>query len=170
MDLDLDRRRLIGGVLALPWLGAQQVARATPAARGEPVAWPAALTLLDGSRLQPGAWRGQAVVVVFFSTTCAYCARHNPRIEKLRQAAQGLPLTVIGVAHDRSAAPVRDYLQRHGLGFAATLDEQPLHAALSERRVMPLTCVVDRGGVLREVIPGEMAEDDVLGLIKWARA
>ncbi|MEY2655033.1 MAG: hypothetical protein RLZZ524_2061, partial [Pseudomonadota bacterium] len=40
---------------------------------------------------------------------------------------------------------------------------------LSERRIVPLTCVIDRSGVLREVIPGEMAEDDVMGLIKWAR-
>jgi hypothetical protein len=32
-----------------------------------------------------------------------------------------------------------------------------------------MTCVIDRQGVLREVIPGEMAEDDVMGLAKWAR-
>jgi hypothetical protein len=45
-----------------------------------------------------------------------------------------------------------------------------LHAALSERRVTPLTCVVEQAGVLREVIPGEMFEQDVLDLAKWARA
>lgn len=38
------------------------------------------------------------------------------------------------------------------------------------RKVIPLTCVVDRAGRLREVIPGEMFEEDVLDLAKWARA
>jgi hypothetical protein len=32
-----------------------------------------------------------------------------------------------------------------------------------------MTCVLDRGGRLREVIPGEMAEADVLDLARWAR-
>jgi hypothetical protein len=45
-----------------------------------------------------------------------------------------------------------------------------MRQALSLRRSVPLTCAVDRKGVLRELIPGEMFEDDVLGLAKWARA
>jgi len=36
--------------------------------------------------------------------------------------------------------------------------------------VTPLTCVLDRQGRLREVIPGEMFADDVMGLARWARA
>jgi hypothetical protein len=36
------------------------------------------------------------------------------------------------------------------------------------RRVIPMTCVLDRSGTLRELIPGEMTESDVLGLARWA--
>jgi hypothetical protein len=37
------------------------------------------------------------------------------------------------------------------------------------RRVIPLTITVDRQGRLREIIPGEMAEADVLALATLAR-
>lgn len=150
------------GGLALPVAG-------RAAAQGEPVRWPE-VHLLDGRPLPAPALRRQAAVLVFFSTTCPYCARHNPRVQKLVETSAGLPLQVLGVAQDRQPDEVRRYLAQRGLRFDVTLDERALHEALSPRRVIPLTCVIDRDGRLREVIPGEMAEDDVLGLARWAKA
>jgi hypothetical protein len=37
------------------------------------------------------------------------------------------------------------------------------------RKLTPITATVDRRGRLMQVIPGEMSEDDVLGLQKLAR-
>ena len=48
------------------------------------------------------------------------------------------------------------------------MDQAPLAAALSARRVIPLTVTVDRAGRLLQVIPGEMFEDDVLELLQLA--
>jgi hypothetical protein len=41
-------------------------------------------------------------------------------------------------------------------------------AALSTRNMIPLTVTVDRQGRLKQVIPGEMFEEDVLDLQKLA--
>ena len=147
----------------LPGLAAAQD---SPAA---PVAWPR-VRLLGGRVLDAPAAQQKAAVIVFFATTCGYCARHNQHVQRLLQASAGLPLQVLGVAHDRQADTVQRHLATHGWTFDVTLDEQPLHAVLSARRITPLTCVLDRQGRLREVIPGEMSADDVLGLARWARA
>ncbi len=169
--LDRSRRRWLAaapvGLAAL----ALQSAEAQPAAPalGEPVRWPA-VTLLDGRIFAAEQWGAAATLVVFFSTTCPFCQRHNRHVEKLVRSTRGQPLQVIGVAQDRSEAAVRDYLSRQGYSFAVTLDERALHQALSPRKVIPLTCVVDRSGRLREVIPGEMFEEDVMELARWARA
>lgn len=165
------RRAALGlGLATLAgWLGGAAPAGAAPAARGEPVRWPT-VRLLDGQRLDAEAWRGQAMLVVFFDTGCAYCQRHNLRLDKLMRASAGLPLRALLAAHDRSAGVVQAYLQRHALQLPATLDSDPLHEALTLRRYQPLTCAIDRQGVLREVIPGEMAEDDVMELARWARS
>lgn len=164
------RRRTLqalGLAAASPWLARR--ALAAPAQIGQAVAWPA-ITLLDGRRLDAAALGSKAALVVFFSTTCPFCARHNEHLARLLAEQPGLPLRVLGVAQDRDPEAVRRYLADRRLPIEVTLDAAPLHAALSERRVIPLTCVVDRQGRLREVIPGEMFEDDVMALARWARA
>ncbi|MEY8689024.1 MAG: redoxin domain-containing protein [Leptothrix sp. (in: b-proteobacteria)] len=168
-DFQLIRRRLAATVALLPWLTGLPAAHAAPAALGEVVRWPT-VSLLDGRRLSAAALRDVVTVVVFFSTTCTYCGRHNQHVEKLVRASAGQPLQVIGAALDRDEALVRDYLRQHAYSFPVTLDHQPLRDALSARRMIPLTCVIDRAGQLREVIPGEMFEADVLELVRWARA
>jgi thiol-disulfide isomerase/thioredoxin len=136
---------------------------AAPAAAGEPVQWPE-VTLLDGTRWTSAQADGKAVVVVFWSTTCPFCRRHNAHVEKLRQAAADKPLEIVTVAREHDPDVVRQVLARNGWRFGVTLDSKPMAAALSTRNMIPLTVTVDRRGRLKQVIPGEMFEDDVLGL------
>ncbi len=167
-----DRRRALARLAPLAWAcGALPAGLTAALAAPEPVTvrWPA-VSDLDGRPL-PAPWlRGNATLVVFFSTGCAFCARHNARLDGLMQRQPGLPLTVLLAAQDSPPEGVRQHLARHGDRFEATMDSGPLHAALSPRRVTPLTVVIDRAGWLRETIPGEMADDDVRGLARWARS
>ena len=161
------RRRMLSAL----WLGA--LCGAAPAAlaqgakpAGRVVNWPE-VTLLDGTRWGPAQAQGKAVIVVFWSTTCPFCLRHNAHIEKLRRAAAGRPLEILTVARDKDAGAVKAYLARHGYGFQVTMDQGPMAAALSSRKVIPLTVTVDRQGRLGQEIPGEMFEEDVM---QWLNA
>lgn len=166
----MQRRRVLGAAaLALPAMSALQ-ATAAPAAQGQPVAWPA-LRLLDGGERAPAHWQGRAAVVVFWSTTCPFCRRHNQHLEKLHRAAAALPgqpLQVLGVARENDAARVQRYAQQQGYTFPITLDSRAMAAALSERNLIPLTAVVARDGRLKQVLPGEMFEEDVMELLQLA--
>lgn len=162
------RRHTLAAIAALTAGAVAWPALATPAAPGERVIWPE-VTLLDGSRWSAARAEGKAVVVVFWSTTCPYCQRHNAHVSRLQKEAAGLPLEILTVARERDAPAVRRYLERHGHRFAVTLDHAPMAAALSARRMIPLTVTVDRSGRLKQVIPGEMFEDDVLELAQLAR-
>ncbi len=132
---------------------------------GQAVAWPE-VTLLDGTGWGPAKAQGRHVIVVFWSITCPFCLRHNAHIEKLRRAATGRPLEIITVTRDKDSAAVKTYLARHGYGFQVTMAQDAMAAALSKRKVIPLTVTVDRQGRLGQVIPGEMFEDDVM---EWLR-
>jgi len=138
---------------------------AAPAAGGEFVVWPQ-VRLLDGSIWGAAQASGKAVVAVFWSITCPFCRRHNVHVEKLRQAAAGQPLELITIARENDPQAVQGYMARHGWQFAVTLDHAPMSAALSTRKLIPLTFSIDRRGRLKQVIPGEMSEDDVLDLLK----
>jgi thiol-disulfide isomerase/thioredoxin len=161
-----DRRRGLAALAGIafgmsPW----RPLFAAAAAPGEPVVWPQ-LRLLDGSAWGAAQAEGKAVVAVFWSTTCPFCRRHNAHVEKLRQAAAGQPLELITIAREDDAQAVQAYMARHGWRFAVTLENAPMAAALSTRKLIPLTITVDRRGRLKQVIPGEMSEDDVLDLLK----
>lgn len=170
------RRRLLQaglGSLLLPAGPRVQAAPATPPrpeplARGERVNWPQQpLALLDGSLLDLQALRDQAVVLVFWASYCPFCRRHNPHVQALHRAAAGKPLRVLTASFDRPEA-ARAYLRQNQYDFPVTLEAKRLAPLFSTRDVLPLTVVVDRGGRLREVIPGEMFAEDVAELIRHA--
>jgi thiol-disulfide isomerase/thioredoxin len=161
----MKRRHLLACLAPLGALpGAAQAAPALP---GEAVLWPT-VALLGGGRFGPEQTAGQAVVVVFWSTTCPFCKRHNPHVEKLHRAAAGRKLRVLGVAREQDAGLVQAYARAQGYSFPITLDHQAMANALSLRRVIPLTITVDRQGRLRQAVAGEMFEEDVLELLQLA--
>ena len=152
------RRQLLlaGSALLLPPRAPAQAARV--------IDWPA-ITLLDGTTLSPASWQAQPAVVVFWATWCAFCKRHNVHVEALHRASRG-QLRVLGLALDRDADAVRQAVVRHGYSFPVALDDGSLRARLTSRRMIPMTCLIDRQGRLLQAIPGEMAADDVLGLAR----
>lgn len=158
MSATTSRRAIVLSALAgaaSPW----RAAAAAPA----PIAWPT-IELLDGGVLTPADWVDMAAVVVFWSTTCPFCRRHNEHVAKLFAASAGQRLRVLGVAIDRDAATVRRYLAEKGYRFPVTLDAARLRPLFTSRAVIPMTCTVDRAGRLLQTVPGEMFEEDVLEL------
>ncbi len=139
--------------------------RAAPAQPGERVVWPE-LQLLDGTRWTRAD--DHAVVVVFWSLTCPFCVRHNTHLTQLQARSAGQRLQVLGAVREPDAEGVRRHMARHGHRFDVTLGLPALAAALSMRRLTPLTVTVDRQGRLLQVIPGEMAADDVMDLQRLA--
>ena len=162
----MKRRDALTGLGLIAGLLAPGGAHAAPAA-GEAVAWPD-VALLDGSAWGAKQAAGKAVVVVFWSTTCPFCRRHNQHVEKLHQQARGRPLEVLGVARDRDVAAVRRYAAVQGYSFPITTDHARLAAALGPRNVIPLTITIDRQGRLLRSFPGEMFEEDVLEFMRLA--
>lgn len=159
--MKLTRRRFVAAWPALA-AGPALAAHAVP---GEPVRWPE-LALLDGTPWTPQP--GRAKVVVFWSVSCPFCKRHNAHIDKLHRAAGADGPQVLTVSRDRDATAVRRYLAGNGYGFPVTLEHDALAAVLAPRRIIPLTAVIDRQGRLRQTLPGEMFEEDVMELLKLA--
>ena len=157
------RRALVAAAALAPW--ASLVNAEETASDARPViAWPD-IPLLDGGHLSPASWHQQAAVVVFWATYCPYCKRHNAHVDKLHRASRG-QIRVLGVALDGDADSVRHYMASNHYGFPVALDGGDLRRRVTQRRVIPMTCAIDRQGRLLQAIPGEMFEDDVLGLAR----
>lgn len=131
------------------------------------IRWPS-IALLDGSTLTAADWADTGAIVVFFTTTCPYCKRHNVHVDKLHRTLAGRHLRVLGVAGDRDPASVRRYMAANGYAFPVAMDAGRLRPLFTTRDVVPTTCVVDRAGRLLETLSGEMFEEDVMELAQLA--
>ncbi|CAN5125876.1 hypothetical protein BH11PSE10_BH11PSE10_09960 [soil metagenome] len=165
----LSRRQAVAGMAGLGGLLASGFveAIAQPINRGESMVWPT-LKLLDGKQLCADDWNDTAGVLVFWATWCPYCRRHNARIDSLHRTAAGAHLRILGIALDGDDAAVRHYMTLNGYRFPVVVGDAGLRERLTSRRVIPMTCLVDRRGHVLQAIPGEMAEDDVLALASLA--
>jgi thiol-disulfide isomerase/thioredoxin len=111
---------------------------------------------------------GKTVVVEFWASWCPFCAKQNPYIEKLHRAHGGRELVVLTFTLDRTDEAALDYLKRHGYSFAAARSNTEIEGWFGGRRTLPEVYVVDPKGriVFRET--GEMFEEDIAALARFA--
>ena len=156
----LTRRRWLASTAGLCSAGTVSA----PAA-SVPLGWPS-VRLIDGQTLPAQHWRGTPAIVVFWATWCAYCKRHNARLDRLHASLAGRGPRVLGVAVDGDAASVARVIDSQGWRFPVTVDDGTLRPLFTERRVVPMTCVVDAKGVVTQRIPGEMTDEDIQSLAR----
>ncbi|MGY8526574.1 TlpA disulfide reductase family protein [Paracidovorax citrulli] len=125
--------------------------------------------LLDGRTVPASHWRGKPVVVQLWASWCPFCALQNPRLQKLYDSTRGTPLQVLTISIDKTPAEASGYLRQRGYTFPATMDSPALREALGTRKGLPELYVIDASGKVVQKEVGEMLEDDVAALERYAR-
>ncbi len=158
--------------MVLRWLMAFTLATAAGGAAalevGDTVRLPDMQTL-DGRTLSAAALAGKPVVVEYWATWCPFCAMQNPRLQKLYERTRGTPLQVLAISIDKDAREAAGYMKKRGYTFPATMDSAALQAVFGKRKGLPELYVIDaRGRVVQKEV-GEMLEDEVAALERYAR-
>lgn len=124
--------------------------------------------LVDGRVLKASELAGRTVVVEFWASWCPFCAKQNPHIEKLHRTHGGTGLLVLTFTLDKTDEAARAYLSKHGYTFAAARSNRVIEGWFGGRRTLPEVYVVDPKGriVFREA--GEMFEEDIAALARFA--
>lgn len=105
---------------------------------------------LAGTRIRLAEYRGtKGVLINFWATWCVPCRQEMPTLERLRRE-RGATLEVLGVSLDTgSKARVRAFVRELGLTFPILLDPEHVAGRLYRVRALPMSFIVDQGGVLR---------------------
>jgi cytochrome c-type biogenesis protein len=129
---------------------------------GRPV--PAAtLTDLNGHRLSLGGLRGRPLLVNFWATWCVPCRQELPVFAASARSHQAQGLAVVPVNYQEGPQAVKGFWAELGINLTPYLD--PDGATAREFGVglqstgLPMTVLVDRGGIVRSVLPGEVGAD-----------
>ena len=140
---------LAGGALARaqpgyavhPWVGT------APALR---------LADLDGHPWDLVALQGKVVLLNFWASWCEPCRAEMPSLERIAHRHQGDGLVVLAVNFKETAPTIRRFLERVPLALPVLLDHDGAAARAWQTRIFPSTVLVDRAGLPRGVVRGEM--------------
>ena len=109
---------------------------------------------LDGQDIDLAHGSGKVTVVNIWATWCGPCRAEMPMLDAFSRAHAGGAFRLIGVSADRTRdkADVRKVMS--AFSYPSALLSEAKVDKLDEPRVLPLTYVVDKGGVVRAVFGG----------------
>lgn len=111
----------------------------------------------NGREVTLAGQRGKAVILNFWSTTCAPCVAEIPGLNTLYRELNGHGLVVIGIALDGSAGPVRELIARLRLAYPIVLDsDKEVYFDSYGLFGQPISVLVDRNGTVVEQIIGQV--------------
>jgi cytochrome c biogenesis protein CcmG/thiol:disulfide interchange protein DsbE len=111
--------------------------------------------------------RGQVVVLNLWATWCGPCLHELPAMDRIAHEYGSRGLAVVTFStEDRTR--LRAFADRHPV---STLNVYAAHAGWLDVRGRPLTLVIDRGGVVREVLIGARTYEELAQTLeRWIRS
>jgi cytochrome c biogenesis protein CcmG, thiol:disulfide interchange protein DsbE len=148
-------RRLVGGApgwgsaLAMLMGAAGCQVDGPPGLPGSPAPEYRAVTL-EGEPFDLAALAGEVVLLNIWATWCPPCRVEMPELQALHRELSGAGLRVVGVSVDATGSDraVRRFLEDLGIDFQIVRDPQERASSLFGAYGLPLTVLIDRGGIV----------------------
>ncbi len=128
-------------------------ASAAPALVGE-AAPDFALRSLKDANMRLSEHLGQVVLINFWATWCGPCRQQMPQLDALYAKYQRAGLVMMGVNIDEDHTAAAEMSQTLGVSYPILFDARKEVARAYQLDVMPLTVLIDRGGIVRYVSEG----------------
>jgi peroxiredoxin len=155
----IGRRLLVVTGLALLAAAATMVAAGATASLVGQKAPDFALPAAVGSNVRLSEYRGQAVVISFWSSRCSVCARQLMLLDRLYSTYRSSGLVVLAVSVDDDPLHAEDYARAHVAGFPLLLDSAKTVSRAYAIDRLPSTVLIDRSGTIRYWHGDDRADD-----------
>ena len=115
---------------------------------------PVIVRTLDGQDLDLAQLPGKVVVVNVWATWCAPCRAEMPMLNTFYLQHHGANFLLVGLSADRSRDKGDVKKTMSAFAYPAALLSEAKVDRLDESRVLPMTYVIDKTGVVRAVFGG----------------
>lgn len=143
-----------GAVVALPSLArAAHVVRPWPMGKPTPTL---ALTDMDGKAWSLASLKGKPVLLNFWASWCEPCRAEMPSLELLATRHEKAGLVVLAVNYKEALPTIQRFLDVLPFSLPILLDRDGDAASAWTPRVFPTTVLIDRNGMPRQSVIGEL--------------
>lgn len=113
------------------------------------------LSDLQGRKHALSDYRGKVVLINFWASWCRECITEMPSLNKLYSQFSGQGLAVLGVTVDRKSEDAAAAAKKARVAFPILLDNKG-EVFIKKYAVigLPTTIIVDRKGIIREILIG----------------
>lgn len=111
---------------------------------------------IPGPTLSLASLRGKAVYLNFFATWCPPCAQEAPSIDALSRSFASAGLRVVGVDVLENSRKAALFRTEHQLSYPVVVDSGTLRSQY-EINGLPVHVFIDRDGVVRKIVVGELS-------------
>lgn len=121
------------------------------------------LTLRDieGRSFSLADYTGKVVLVNFWATWCIPCRAEIPDLIKRQRQYRKNGLRIIGITYPpEELSEIRRFRQALKINYRVAIGTKATKALFTASETLPMTFVVDRNGMVREVIEGVMYSDE----------
>ncbi len=107
------------------------------------------LKATSGTNFRLAEYRGQVVLLTFWSSHCSSCGAQLAAISSLLNTYQSAGLAVLGVDVDDDVVEAARYAVAHPVNYPMLLDPDKQVARAYRVDNLPMLVLVDRGGTVR---------------------
>lgn len=105
--------------------------------------------------------KGRVVILRFWSTRCESCKVEMPRLERSYRDLFSSGLTVVAVNMEDPPEKVAEFAGELRLTYPILIDEGKKVTKLYQVYGVPTSFLIDRGGVVRERVYGDLTEEAI---------
>ncbi len=111
---------------------------------------------LDGTTWSLGALKGRPVLLNFWASWCQPCRAEMPSLELLQTRHEKAGLVILSVNFQEPLPKIRRFLETLPFSLPILLDRDGEAVSVWTPRVFPTTVLIDRAGVPRSSVIGEL--------------
>ena len=117
---------------------------------------------LEGKTLSLSDFRGEPILLNFWTTTCTFCQTEMPHIQEIYEDWTDKGLVLLTIAVDKSQPPVDEYMRTNDFSFPVLLDIKRGIAHKYNVKTTPTTFFIDTNGIIRIKISGPFPDKEAI--------